>query len=400
MDVLIKENKKMETLSIIKKYWGKLSYADIGKKFSPIKSANSVRCIGRRAGLPALDSKKANKHHKLSLSTEEMVGRDMLVEGLSEETKRTERKYELVCKDLEEAKKKLEAFKVVGGANSFRIHSDKREISEATAVAVLSDVHFAETVESENVNGRNEYNPDVAKKRLEKFFQNLVRLIQIFGEKSHIHNLVLALLGDLINGQLREEAMENNSMRPMEEMLAVKEILSSGIRYILDNTSLRLVIPCHSGNHARTTKKIHVSTEAGNSLEYVLYHSLAHDFKDEKRVKFIIPTSYHSFVDVGGVTIRFHHGHFMRYMGGVGGIYIPVNKAIAQWNKVQRVDLDVFGHYHQHRDGGNFVCNGSVIGWNEYANSIKADYEKPKQAFFLVDHKRKEKTVTAPIFLE
>ena len=31
--------------------------------------------------------------------------------------------------------------------------------------------------------------------------------------------------------------------------------------------------------------------------------------------------------------------------------------------------------------------------------SIKADFERPKQGFFLIDHKRKEKTVTAPIFL-
>jgi hypothetical protein len=175
--------------------------------------------------------------------------------------------------------------------------------------------------------------------------------------------------------------------------------LSAGIRYLLDNTSLNITIPCHSGNHARTTKKIHVSTEAGNSLEYVLYHNLAYEFKDNKRIKFIIPTSYHSFVEVGGLTIRFHHGHAMKYLGGIGGIYISVNKAIAQWNKVQRADLDVFGHFHQFRIGGNFVCNGSVIGWNEFANFIKADFEKPKQAFFLIDHKRKEMTVTAPIFL-
>jgi hypothetical protein len=126
---------------------------------------------------------------------------------------------------------------------------------------------------------------------------------------------------------------------------------------------------------------------------------LARAFKDEKRVKFIIPTSYHSFLDVSGYTIRFSHGHAIRYAGGVGGIFIPCKKAIAQWNKARHADLDVFGHFHQTRDGGDFICNGSLIGWNEFANFIKADYEKPKQVFFLVDHNRKEKTVTAPIFL-
>jgi hypothetical protein len=64
------------------------------------------------------------------------------------------------------------------------------------------------------------------------------------------------------------------------------------------------------------------------------------------------------------VTVRFHHGHSIRYAGGVGGIYIPTNKAIAQWNKGRHADLDVFGHFHQLRDGGNFICNGSLIGYN------------------------------------
>ena len=97
--------------------------------------------------------------------------------------------------------------------------------------------------------------------------------------------------------------------------------------------------------------------------------------------------------------LRFHHGHGMKYGGGVGGIYIPINKAIAQWNKALRADLDVFGHWHQFRDGGNFICNGSIIGYNAYALRIKADYEEPKQAFFLMD-KNRGKTIVAPIFVD
>ncbi len=338
--------------------------------------------------------------NRKKLSAKEEVKRDLVLENLERGKKQAQDKYEIVSKELEKAVAFIDAFKVVGPANSYAIKNDSvGSVNEATAVAVFSDSHLAETVKPENVNERNEYNLEIAKARCERFFISLVKLVNIFGKESKINNLILALLGDLINGQLREEAMENNSLRPMHEMLMMRDIVAAGIRYLLDNTSLNLIIPCHSGNHARMTKKIHISTEAGNSLEYALYHILARDFKGNERVKFIIPESYHSFIDVGGITIRFHHGHAMRYMGGVGGIYICINKAIAQWNKVKRADLDVFGHFHQLRDGGNFICNGSIIGWNEYANFIKADYEKPKQTFFLVDHKRGEKTVTAPIFL-
>ena len=86
----------------------------------------------------------------------------------------------------------------------------------------------------------------------------------------------------------------------------------------------------------------------------------------------------------------------MRYGGGVGGLTIPVNKAIAQWDKLHQVDLDVFGHFHQFMDGGKFISNGSLIGYNAYAMSIKAGFEPPKQAMFLIDKKR-FKTFVAPI---
>ncbi len=384
----------MKNTKIIEKYWGKKSYKEIGKMTK--QSADSVRKMGRRIGLPPLRRTRQNQF----LSPEKEIERDVVLENLSGETKQTQKKYDLVTERLADAEAIIEAFKVVGSANHYSIKSkNENGISEATAVAVLSDVHFAETVKANNVNGKNEYTPAIAKQRIESFFVNLVKLIKIYKNHSKIDNLVLAILGDLISGHLREESLENNSMSPIDEMLEVKKILSAGINYILDNTDVDITIPCHSGNHARDTKKIRPSTEAEHSYEYVLYHVLADEYRMNKRIKFIVPTSYHSFIEVGGVTIRFHHGHFMKYGGGVGGIYISVNKAINQWNKVQHADIDVFGHFHQLRDGGNFICNGSVIGWNEFANSIKADFEKPKQAFFLIDHKRKEKTSSSHIFL-
>jgi hypothetical protein len=130
-----------------------------------------------------------------------------------------------------------------------------------------------------------------------------------------------------------------------------------------------------------------------------MYHNLANHFKNEKRIRFLIPRGYLSYVDVAGFVMRFHHGHAIKYGGGIGGIFISAFKAISQWDKAKRADLDVFGHFHQVKDGGKFISNGSLVGYNAYALRIKADFEKPKQVFFLVDHARKEKTTTCPIFL-
>src|SRR5208282_6842766 len=99
----------------------------------------------------------------------------------------------------------------------------------------------------------------------------------------------------------------------------------------------------------------------------------------------------------GTYPIRFHHGHAIKYQGGVGGITISVNKAINSWNRNRNVKLDIFGHFHQFFDGGNFICNGSLVGYNAYAVAIKAAYERPSQTFLLVNKKHNTKSIVAPI---
>jgi hypothetical protein len=273
-------------------------------------------------------------------------------------------------------------------------------VNGATAVVLASDWHYWETVNPEQVDNLNEYNKTIAERRAERFFQSIVKLLSVYNKHSNIDTLVLALLGDFISGNIHDELMESNQGLVIDELMAVQSAIASGLEYLLKNTNVKIILPCHCGNHGRITEKTHIATEAGNSLEYLMYHNLANYFKNEKRVEFRIARGYLSYVEIAGFTIRFHHGHSLRYAGGVGGIFIPAFKAISQWDKARRADLDCFGHFHQVKDGGKFISNGSLVGYNDYALRIKADYEKPKQVFFLVDHKRKEKTSTNPVFVE
>jgi hypothetical protein len=89
-------------------------------------------------------------------------------------------------------------------------------------------------------------------------------------------------------------------------------------------------------------------------------------------------------------------GARIRYGGGVGGLTIPANKAITQWNRLKHADFDCFGHFHQAFDGGTFISNGSMIGYNAYAISIKAAYEEPVQMLFGI-HSKLGKYITRSI---
>lgn len=328
---------------------------------------------------------------------EDSLERDRKLDRLSHSEKVTKKKYDEARQALERAERERDTVLVIKDHSKFAIKPKLTSgKSESTVIVLASDWHVEESVEKAAVNGLNEFNLSVAKKRAVEFFQGTLRLVEIFQKDTRIDTLVLALLGDFISGNIHEDIAENNNLGATRALLFAEELLVSGIEFLLDNSKLNLVIPCHSGNHGRTTKDQRMATENENSFEYYMYHVLARHFEGNKRVKFLISESYVSYLPVYNYTIRFHHGHGMRYGGGVGGLFIPVYKAIARWNDGRRADIDCFGHFHQFKDGGSFVANGSMIGYNAYAASKGLSYERPQQVMFVIERER-GRTFTCPI---
>ena len=319
------------------------------------------------------------------------------------EAKTTHLKYQAALKQIDSLEERLSQVLDIGEPGEPLVIETKERngTTEATVFMVASDWHIEERVKPETVSHLNRYDLEIAEKRVKNFFSSGLRLIELLKQDVRIPTIVLPLLGDFIsNADLHHgEHAENMQLGPTAAIRLAQEWIIGGIEFLLNHTDCHILVPCHSGNHGRTTVKTREGNENDHSLEYLLYLMLAAHFRNEERVEFRIAEGYHSYVNVYGNDVRLHHGHQIRYQGGVGGIYIPVNKAIGQWNKGLNVGLDVFGHFHQARDGGNFICNGSLIGYNAFAVSIKADFEVPKQQLFMIDNKR-GRTCTWPILMK
>lgn len=272
--------------------------------------------------------------------------------------------------------------------------------NEAMVALVASDWHSEEVVHADRVNGVNEHNSEISRVRAVNFFQNGVKLTRLIEAGVRVPWIMLPLLGDFCTNDIHDaDNAENNDLLPIDAYLRVQETITSGINFLLNHTTSKILVPCHSGNHSRTTHKTHIASEKGHSLEYFMYRNLANEFRSQAdRIEFQIAEGYHSFSEVYGQTIRWHHGHAIKYNGGVGGIHIPANKAVAQWNRVRTASLDVFGHFHQSNAGSRFISNGSLIGWNSFAEFIKADYEVPQQQMFVID-KKHGRTCHWPIYV-
>lgn len=389
----MKKRSEDERDAFVRRNWGKMSRAEMARHLGC--GIATIGYIKQQLGLPDL---KGGVKPRVPREKQTSVEDDSKILRETAQRRSDSKKYKEALVAIERLTREVEAINELRNSQeSFSIKpSEGTGTSEATAVMVASDWHVEEIVDPATVQGLNKFNPDIAKARAELFFQRGLRLIRKEEQDVKINTVILALLGDFITNDIHEEMRETAAMRPMEAALFAKTLLQSGIEFLLNNTTHTIVIPCSTGNHGRTTQRVFISTEFGHSIEYFMYNVLADVFKNEPRVKFIIGKGYHQILDVYGQKVRFHHGHAVRFFGGVGGITIAVNKAIAAWNRQQQTYLDVFGHFHQMFDGGKFIANGSMIGWNAYANFIKAEMESPRQAFFLLDKKR-GKTVTAPI---
>ena len=380
-----------DEVKVLEKNFALMTNPELAKKLD--RSIDSVERKMYRLGLKKSDMADKN------LPVEQQVEIDEVVKAQSKKTKVIKKKYQFLLDKIDILEKERSVvYRLSEKPHTISILPEVPNGSEATAFIIASDWHYEETVKSEVVSGLNKYNLNIAHQRITKFFQGGLRLYDLMRKDVKIKNIVLALLGDFITGNIHEEFLETCSLQPMDAIWEVYEEIVSGIDFLLKNSDANLIIPCVSGNHPRITKQIHYSTESGNSLEYFMYRSIAKHYEANKRVEVIVAKGYHCYLDIYGKVIRFHHGHAIRYAGGIGGITIPANKAIAQWNKARHADLDVFAHFHQLKNLGNWVCNGSIIGYNAFALRIKADYETARQSFFLFDRDR-GLTITAPILV-
>jgi hypothetical protein len=276
-----------------------------------------------------------------------------------------------------------------------------RRRTTATAIAVLSDWHVEETVTFEQTSGANRFDLATADKRIAELAERLATLIEHERRLVKIDRIVLACLGDFISGHIHEELAETTALPPMDAM----RWAAARIRGLIDmaaDMAREVVVVTQPGNHGRSNHgKPRMATEHQHSFEQNAY-LIMREHETRRNVRWEIAEGYLGYLDLDGFTVRYHHGHSIgRYQGGIGGITIPANKAIAAWNRSRRADLDLFGHWHQWGWlRGRYVSNGSLVGMNAFALRIRAEAEAPCQSLVIVDGERRECTRAMPVWCD
>lgn len=306
--------------------------------------------------------------------------------------KATER-FRIAEAELEERGTIAELVKALGGDGGIphKPYRQRKPHGKATGVLCVNDIHAEERVDPKTINGLNEYTLDICDIRVRATGVNFLHLLNAQRTVSNIRDLVVWFGGDIITGNIHEELAENSPLSPIEACQWVKPRLIGLLDYLLEYADVESITVVTSwGNHGRTTAKSRIATAAKHSFEWWLYQNIAdiYESRGEKRLQFKIETGYHNWLNIQGKQVRFHHGDWLKYNGGVGGITIPVNKSLNEWNKAKRADYDIFGHWHQHKKDYRWCSCNCMIGYNPFAQSIKAEWSEPSQTFIVFDRDR------------
>ncbi len=280
-----------------------------------------------------------------------------------------------------------------------KVSRKKKTKGVVVPLVLWSDWHIEEEVRLEQTNGTNEYDLGIARKRYERLVENAVAMIQREARDSAVPDVVVWLGGDFMSGHIHPELAELTSLSPTEAAFTVHQWLSEALLYIADRTKAKILVPSSYGNHGRISfGKPRVGTGAKHNLEQHVYKLIQRELKDDDRFSIDCSDTAFKYVDLGGYTLRFHHGDAVGYGGGVGGLSIPLNRALARWDAETHADLTIIGHWHQKLDGERWLVNGSLIGTSEYGRRF--GYEPPQQVVTMIDMDRKRKAGTHPLFVD
>lgn len=268
---------------------------------------------------------------------------------------------------------------------------------------LLSDWHWGEVVKPSEIGGANTFNLEIARERAHRMVDSAKALL--FDHMAHpeYDGLVLPLGGDMVSGDIHEELSKTNDAPIMPVVCDCIDVIDGVIKAMLDSFE-RIYVPCVTGNHGRTTRKIQYKERGPTSFDWLIYQQLAARYRDDSRVTFTIPDGPDVYYRIYGHRYCLTHGDQFRGGDGLIGPLGPLTrgrhkKASRDASLTGAFDTMVVGHFHQLMQLPHLIVNGTLKGYDEYAFGNNFGFERPSQALWIT-HPENGITFQMPIYLD
>jgi len=278
----------------------------------------------------------------------------------------------------------------------------RKASSPGVPTLFASDWHWGEVVDLAQVGGVNKYDMAIARTRARTMVETAVHLMRILSPKMDYPGLVFPLGGDMVSGDIHEELEVTNETEIMPTFVDLQEVLIWCIETLADEFG-HVFIPCVTGNHGRNTKKIRAKGRNFTSFDWLLYVMLAKHFERDRRIQFMIPDGPDALYRIYSHRYLLTHGDQFRGGDGMIGPLGPImrgdhKKRSRNAQIAQEYDTMIMGHWHQLMQLRPLIVNGSLKGYDEYANAGNFRFEDPAQALWIT-HPTHGITWSSPVYV-
>lgn len=265
--------------------------------------------------------------------------------------------------------------------------------SPSEHVLHLTDIHYGEVVEKDEVEGFGEYSPVIAEARAQALGQAIISKTVAQRAAYSVPTLRIIGTGDYISGGIHHELQVTNAFPEPVQAVRCGYMLGALIAMFaphFENVEVDLIT---LDNHGRLTRKPQASQGGLNSWGYVVAEVAKQHVAKLKNVKVNIHAKPTALVVVGPERYLAFHGHQIK--GWAGKPYYGFDRRAAM-EAIKRMGVAdatftklLLGHFHHAIDGDVWKLGGSMSGTNAFDHSC-GRHSKPHQTSWFVHPKHGE----------
>lgn len=251
--------------------------------------------------------------------------------------------------------------------------------SICSAVVHISDTHMGAVQMPDEIEGFNEYNPEICKDRCMRYVQKVQKWNELHRMSYRVDECHVIVTGDLISGDIHDELRITNAFPSTVQVAEAGALLAQQVTWLAPHFNKVIVHFLVEDNHSRLTKKPQAKEAGLNSMNYLVGHIARLHLKDQKNVDFRMYPQLEKVVAVSTRRYLTTHGHVLKsWMGhpwydvirkvgkeSTARMALLMDEAFPYKQEVGFHKL-LHAHFHTPVFHPQFICNGSTQGTDAY----------------------------------
>lgn len=211
----------------------------------------------------------------------------------------------------------------------------------------ISDVHYGEVVRMESTGGLAEYNPDLAKAKMEATTAEAIDI----GKYMNIGRLVVAYGGDLVSGYIHDDLERSNTEMVVTQSIDMADIITQQLEEFMQEFP-SVAVDFRSGNHGRPYRPMFFNQKQKQNFDYVTAEMVARSLSKQKNLEILTNESFWNIIQAGNRKFLHMHGDTIKHQNSMSLPWYSMFKELMKWMGMREqggvpwFDDMMIGHFH------------------------------------------------------